>query len=366
MNTFFSKIKYFDIPLIVTAGLLMMVGLALLYSISVYGDSLALFWKQCMFFVIGAGLFFFFSFFDYHSLAKANRYVYILFVFLLTFLLLFGSHIRGGKRWLDLGFFNFQVAEFTKIVIILGLARLLYLRRGQINSWKNIILSFLYAFIPVSLIILEPDLGSSIVILCIWAGIIFSSPINKKFIAILLIIFVAVSGVTWKFFLKPFQKDRIMVFLKPALDPRGRGYNVRQATIAVGSGQLFGRGLGQGLQSEHKFLPEKQTDFIFAASSEEIGFFGSTLLIALYFFFFYRLIKIMRQTKDDLGMYIVVGTFFFLFTHVTVNIGMNMGLLPVTGIPLPFLSYGGSSLIVVWIMLGIVQNIAVQSKMLRF
>jgi rod shape determining protein RodA len=226
--------------------------------------------------------------------------------------------------------------------------------------------SLAYAAVPAGLVILEPDLGSAIIILSMWLGIIILSPIKKKYLAALFLIFVLASGISWKFFLKDFQKDRILVFINPELDPRGRGYNVKQATIAVGSGQLTGRGLGKGVQSQHKFLPERQTDFIFAASGEEIGFLGSFSLLGLYFFLFFRIQKIMSQAKDDLGMYIAGGVMFLILFHVVINVGMNIGLLPVTGIPLPFVSAGGSSLIVSLMALGIVQNIAIQSKALRF
>ncbi len=366
MLHFLNKFKYSDIPLQISVLLLTVSGLAMLYSISLSNENLGAFWKQLVFLGIGLVGFFFFSFFDYQTLAKTNRVLYIIFLVFLTYLLVFGGIVRGGRRWIDFGFFGFQPAEFVKIVVILGLARLLYLRRGQINSWSVLIWSFAYALVPTILVVLEPDLGSSLIILSIWAGILLVSPIKKKFLAILFLAFVSTCGITWKFFLKDFQRDRVLVFINPELDPRGRGYNVKQATIAVGGGQLTGRGLGKGVQSQHKFLPERQTDFIFAASSEELGFLGCSAVLSLFLFLFIRLILIAKRAKDDLGMYISCGVFFLLFSHVLINVGMNIGLLPVTGIPLPFFSAGGSSMIVTFIGLGIVQNIAVQSKILRF
>jgi len=366
MVNFLNKFKYFDIPLHIATMLLILAGLALLYSTGVSTDSSNLFFRQLVFLGIGGVAYLFFSFIDYQTLTKNNRLTYVVFVLVLLYLIFFGAAIRGGKRWIDFGIFRFQPAEFVKIVIILGLARLLHLRRGQINSWNKITWSLLYTLLPAVLVILEPDLGSALVLISIWGGMLLMSPIKKKFLVILLIIFLTVAGIGWKFFLKPFQKDRIVVFLDPQLDPKGKGYNVRQAAIAVGSGQLVGMGLGKGLQSQDKFLPERQTDFIFAASSEEIGFLGVSALLALYAFFFSRIIIIIRKAKDDLGMYIAGGVFFLFFTHVIINISMNVGLLPVTGIPLPFFSAGGSSLIVALIALGIVQNISTQSKALRF
>jgi len=366
MRKILSNFKYFDIPLQVATLLLIVVGMALLYSTTIATDSTTTFVRQALFLLLGIGGFLFFSFFDYHSLAKANRIMYVVLVVLLVYLLVLGPHIKGSRRWIDLGIFNLQVAEFAKLAVILGLARLMYLRRGEINRWTNIIWSFFYTFIPAALIVLEPDLGSSIILMSVWAGIILISPIKKKFLITILIVACATAGVGWKFFLKPFQHDRIKVFLDPQLDPQGKGYNVRQAAIAVGSGQLTGMGLGKGLQSEHKFLPERQTDFIFASSSEEIGFLGTSALLLLYFFLLFRLMRIIKLARDDLGMYITTGVFFMFFTHIVVNVGMNIGLLPVTGIPLPFVSAGGSSLIVALMALGLVQNIAMQSKILRF
>ena len=366
MFTFLNRFKYFDIPLQIVTLLLVVVGLTLLYSTTIASGSSSIFLRQLLFFAAGLAAFFFFSFFDYHTLAKGNRVVYVVFILMLVYLLVLGSHIKGSKRWIDLGILNFQVAEFVKISVILGLARLMHLRRGEINSWRNILWSFLYAFVPAVLVLLEPDLGSTIIILIIWAGIILVSPIKKRFLIIMLLIAISATGIGWKFFLQPFQRDRVKVFLDPQLDPKGKGYNVRQAAIAVGSGELVGRGLGKGMQSQHKFLPERQTDFIFAASSEEIGFLGTGTLLILYFFLLFRLLKIIKAARDDLGMYIAAGVFFLFFAHVVINICMNIGLLPVTGIPLPFMSAGGSSLIVALIALGITQNIAMQSKILRF
>ena len=366
MNNFFNRFKYFDVPLLAAILLLSLAGIAILYSITLSENSSVLFQRQLVFLAAGLVGFFFLSFYDYHSLAKTNRVIYVILVLLLLYLEIFGSIIRGGKRWLDLGFFRFQPAEFVKFTVILGLARLLYLKRGQINSFKTLLWSMTYALIPAALVILEPDLGSAIIILSLWLGIILLGPIKKKILAIMFIGFLAIAGISWKYFLKDFQKDRIMVFINPDLDPRGKGYNVKQATIAVGSGQMTGRGLGKGIQSQHKFLPERQTDFIFAAASEEIGFLGSFSLIGLYFFLFYRIFLVMKKSKDDLGMYIAGGSLFLLLFHVVINIGMNIGLLPVTGIPLPFLSSGGSSLLVTLLILGVVQNIAIQSKTLRF
>jgi rod shape determining protein RodA len=366
MFSFLNRFKYFDVPLLVCTVLLVAAGLATLYATTLSDASFAVFYRQLIFLGLGIIAFLFLSFFDYYALAKTNRIIYVILFSMLLYLIVFGSLIRGGRRWVDFGVTRFQPAEFVKFTVILGLSRLLYLKRGQINSYKTILWTLAYALVPAALVALEPDMGSAIIISGLWVGIILISPIKKKYLAILFAAFLVFTGVTWKFVLKDFQKSRVEVFLNPGLDPRGRGYNVRQATIAVGSGEFTGRGLGKGVQSQSKFLPERQTDFIFAASSEEIGFLGSFSLLGLYFFLLFRMLKIMRNASNDLGMYLAGGIFFFFFLHVFINIGMNIGLLPVTGIPLPLVSSGGSSLIVSLMLLGVLQNISIQSKALRF
>jgi rod shape determining protein RodA len=366
MRNFLSDYKYFDVPLFIATFLLLIIGLSLQYGISLSGQNLAIFYRHLLFTVTGLVAYFVFSYYSYPNLSRLNRIIYPILIVLLVAVLVFARERRGSTRWINFGFLAFQPAEFAKLVVILGLSRWLSLKRGQINSWKSIALTFLYVLIPGLLIILQPDLGSAVIIFGIWLGILLTSSINKKFILYLILAVVIVSGLGWKLVLKDYQKTRIEVFLNPSLDPRGRGYNVRQATIAVGSGGLWGRGLGQGLQSQLKFLPERQTDFIFASASEEIGFMGCAVLLLLYGFIFYRLFKIITLAKDDLGMFITTGVLFMIFGQVVINVGMNIGLLPVTGIPLPFLSYGGNSMIVTLISLAIVQNIVRQSKILRF
>lgn len=361
-----SRLKYFDVPLLIVSGLLILIGLAIQYAVSLSGGTIEIFYRQLIFSVAGLVLFLFFASYNYHQLAKSNRIIYVVLILSLIYLLIFGDPIRGSARWIELGFFNLQPAELAKIIVGLSLSRWLYLKRGQINSWKNFAVTFLYAAVPAVLIFLEPDLGSATIVMGVWFGIMLISPLRKSYIIIFLIAVLAFTGIAWKFILRDYQHERIEVFLDPDKDPKGKGYNVRQAIIAVGSGEVLGRGLGRGLQSQLKFLPERQTDFIFASASEEIGFVGVTALLFLYYLLFRRLLKIMRYARDDLAMYIVGGILFLFVGQVVINIGMNIGLLPVTGIPLPFLTYGGSSLLVICIALGIVQNVARQSKALRF
>ncbi len=364
MNGFFSRFKYLDLTLAVTCFLLLLVGISLIYSTTL-GGSKALFYRQIIYALIGIVLFLFFAFFDFRSLTKASRYFYISFVGLLILLLVVGTAIKGSSRWFDLKIFNFQPAEFMKLIMVLVLARFFALRRGEINNWQNIVLSFVYALIPILLIAKQPDLGSAIVVFVIWLGMLFFSTVNKKVFVYLFLGFMIFAGISWNFFLHDYQRNRIETFIYPNTDLRGQGYNVRQAIIAVGSGEFIGRGLGKGLQSQLRFLPERNTDFIFAASAEELGFLGCAVILFLYFIILYRLLVIYESSRDDLSRFVIVGVFFMIFGQAFINIGMNIGILPVTGIPLPLLSYGGSSLLTVAISLGIAESVAVRSKGLR-
>lgn len=366
MTSIFNRLKYFDTPLLIVSGLLLLIGLAVQYAVSLSGGTLNIFYRQLVFSMAGLVLFFLFASYNYHRLAKLNRWAYLVLILFLIYLIIFGDPIRGSARWIDFGFFQLQPAELAKVIVGLGLSRWLYLNRGQINSWKNFLIMFLYAAVPAGLIFLEPDLGSASIVMAVWFGIMLISPLKKTYIAAFVVVMLIVGGLTWQFAARDYQKERVEVFLNPDKDPKGKGYNVRQAIIAVGSGEVFGRGLGRGLQSQLKFLPERQTDFIFASASEEIGFVGAGVLLFLYYVLFRRLLKIMKYARDDLAMYITGGILFLFMAQVIINIGMNIGLLPVTGIPLPFLTYGGSSMVIICIALGIVQNIAKQSKTLRF
>ncbi len=366
MNYLYNKIKFFDIPLLIVSGLLLCSGLAIQYAISLGEGDLEIFYRQLVYALGGIVVFVLIANYNYQLLSKHNRIAYVLLLVFLVYLLLFGDPIRGSARWIDLGFFRLQPAELAKIIVVIGLARWISINRGQINSWKNFFITFLYAAIPAVLIFLEPDLGSSSIVMAVWFGIILFSPLKKYYIAIFMIISIILAGFSWQFLARDYQKERVEVFLQPDKDPRGKGYNVRQAIIAVGSGQWFGRGLGQGVQSGLKFLPEKHTDFVFAASSEEIGLIGSGSILVLFYILFSRLIKIIKRARDDLSLYMTAGILFLFAAQSIINIGMNIGLLPVTGIPLPFITYGGSSMLVSAIALGIAQNIAKQSRVLRF
>lgn len=366
MNRLLFKLRHLDRPLLIVSGLLILAGLAVQYAVSVSGETMPIFWRQLAYAGAGIAIMLFIASYNYHKIAKLNRVIYLVLLLLLVYLLIFGDPIRGSARWIDLGFLLFQPAELAKVVVGLGLSRWLYLHRGQINNLPSFFIFLAYAAIPAVLILLEPDLGSALIVMSVWFGLVLVSPVRRTFIVGILGVSVVLAGLAWEFALHDYQRTRVEVFLNPDKDPKGTGYNVRQAMIAVGSGQLTGRGLGQGLQSQLKFLPERQTDFIFAAASEEIGFVGSLSILALFVLLCRRILSIMKHARDDLGMYIAASVFFLFLSQFVINIGMNIGILPVTGIPLPFITYGGSSFLVMCIALGIVQNVAAQSKPLRF
>ncbi len=366
MFSFLNRLKFFDLPLLVVSGLLLSGGLAIQYAISLGEGDLGQFWRQVVYASGAIVVFGLLANYNYQRLTKYNRIIYPVLILSLIYLLLFGDPIRGSARWIDFGLFQLQPAELAKVVVLIGLSRWLYMNRGQINSWRNIGITFAYAALPAVLIFFEPDLGSSLIVLAVWFGQILLSPIRKVYIIALLLTALVVTGLGWQFVLRDYQKQRVEVFLNPDSDPQGKGYNVRQAMIAVGSGQWFGRGLGQGVQSSLKFLPEKHTDFVFAAASEEIGLVGSLSILALFIILLTRIVLIMKRARDDLAMYLAGGVMFLFASQFTVNVGMNLGLLPVTGIPLPFLTAGGSSMLVTAIALGVVQNVAKQTRVLRF
>lgn len=365
MRNYFSRFQYFDIYLFSSSILLLLLGLLMIYSTTLE-SSTNLSFRQGLFAVLSLVFLFLAAFYDYRSLQKATPFLYVIIILLLAGVLFFGTEIRGSTRWFNLGFFTIQPAEFAKIILVIVMAKFLSRQGEKLKDFRYVLLSALYILLPAGLILIEPDLGSALVVLATWFGMLIFSAMNKKHILILIAAFLVLALFSWQFLLHDYQKTRVETFLNPSKDPQGQGYNVLQSIIAVGSGHLLGRGVGRGLQSQLKFLPERQTDFIFASTAEELGLIGSSVIIILYFVIFFRLIKTVQRARDNFGMYLALGIFFMLFVQVVINIGMNLGLLPVTGIPLPLVSYGGSSLVVTLISLGLIQSIVAKQKAVRF
>lgn len=291
---------------------------------------------------------------DFRIFEAFSATFYILTNFLLLAPFFFGVFSRGAVRWIQIGSLSFQPSEMAKPLLIVFLSKFWQSRNF---SFKNIVWYFLLLSGPLFLVFRQPDLGSSLVIFFAALGILFINQINWKHFFLIILAFVLLLPLGWSF-LKDYQKQRIEHFINPWKDPLGAGYNLIQSVATVGSGRLTGRGFGRGTQSHLAFLPERHTDFIFASFAEEYGFVGSVFLLFLYFILFRKIILTLKKLKDPFGTSLCFGVFSFLFFQTIVNIGMNLGLLPITGITLPLFSYGGSSLLVSMISLGIVESVA--------
>lgn len=337
-----------NMPIFISSFSLLAIGILVIYSSS---PELAL--QQAIFGAFGIGFYIFLSSFDYKTVKGLTLYPYLLVLVLLLIVALLGFETRGSVRWIPLGLFNIQPSEFAKPALILFLA---YFWSVHIPNWRNIFKSLLWVS-PIALLIFrQPDLGSFLTVMAIWGGMLLASGISLKKIILLILVAVLVIPVGW-FTLQEYQKQRIHSFLSPQSDPLGVGYNIIQSTIAVGSGEFIGRGLGRGTQSRLQFLPEFRTDFIFASIAEEMGFVGSMLIILIYLFLIVYCLKIAGNSANTFGFMIVFGVVSMLLFQTIVNIGMNVGILPITGITLPLISYGGSSLVATLICLGLVSSI---------
>lgn len=345
-----SRLRLFDWWLILPVILLVVLSLTVLSSLVPQ-----LFIFQLVFFVISALIFLFVSQIDFKVFQSLHLPAFVISLLFLLTPFLFGLSSRGAHRWLQFGLVSVQPSEIIKPFLITTFALL------AASGAKNRIIWLISAFaLPATIIYLQPDLGTTLVVLVAWL-IILGSQLSTKVILTSIVIIGLVSPLGW-YLLKDYQRDRLITFANPYHDPLGRGYHVIQSMIAVGSGQLIGRGLGQGTQSQLQFLPEKHTDFVFASIAEDLGFVGAFLVIALLGLVFARLYIIYRQTTDEPSGLYVLASLAMLAFQAFVNIGMNMGMVPVTGITLPFLSYGGSSLLSLAITFGMVNAISCRSR----
>ncbi len=302
--------------------------------------------------------FFFLSYVDFRFLKRTDILVTLFIVFsgLLVLLFIVGHTSNGAESWFSFGGFSFQPSDMMKLVVILMLAKYFSRRHVEIDNFKHIFISGLYAFIPFLFVFLQPDFGSAMIILFIWFGMTLVSGISKRHIFLVLGVAVVIFVIFWGFVFKPYQKARIINFVEPLSNVHGSGYNVYQSTIAVGSGQFFGKGVGFGTQSRLKFLPEYQTDFIFAAFAEEWGFVGVILLFILLGLIIWRILHIALLGATNFEILYGIGLSVYFMSHFIINIGMNIGIMPVTGITLPFMSYGGSHILTEFIGLGILMG----------
>jgi len=342
-----------DWILLGTAVLISLAGLVTMHSFSVENS---FFDKQAIWIVMGISLFLIASLIDYHFL-RATIPVAILFgavIIMLMLIFFLGDITKGAQSRFNLGAFAAQPAELAKLVLIIVLAKYFARRHVEIAHYKHILVSGAYALLLFSLIFLQPDFGSAIIIGSIWLGMILVAGISKKHLAMVFIL-VALSGIgMWSFVLQDYQRQRITTFLYPLADIRGAGYNAYQATIAVGSGQVIGKSIGYGTQSKLEFLPEYQTDFIFAAFAEEWGFIGVLLLFGLFGIMFVRILTHAVRGASNFETLFTSGVAILFLSHFIVHVGMNIGLLPVTGTTIPFMSYGGSHMLTEFLELGMI------------
>ncbi|HEY3314389.1 MAG TPA: rod shape-determining protein RodA [Bacillota bacterium] len=372
-----------DYPLLMAVIMLMIFGILIIGSATRSGDVSAdpLYYvkRQILFAALGLVAILMIQFFDYGFFGRLANVLYGLNLAGLLVVAFVGRSALGGQRWIDIGFFRLQPSEIGKVLIIITLAGFLRRREGRLGRPQDLIGPFIYAAIPVVLVLRQPDLGTSLVFVAILFGMLYMAGARARQLATIagagLLVVAAILFLHFRYtidlpiirnFLRDYQMKRLVVFIDPSIDPLGSGYHIIQSKIAVGSGGLFGKGLFAGTQNQLNFLPEQHTDFIFAVVSEELGFLGAIGLLVVYAFIIFRGIQIMAHAKDTLGTLLAAGVVTMLTFHVLVNVGMVAGIMPVTGIPLPFMSAGGSSLLANAAAIGLLLNVGMRRQKILF
>jgi rod shape-determining protein RodA len=355
-------IRQFDILMFFCMLALTGLGILMIYSATFQTASANLYYKQLQWFIIAMVIFVILLNIDYHVLVDLSLPFYLFAVALLIAVLFFGKRINGAKSWFTVGYFNFQPSEIAKLASIILLARYFSEESKTYLVFKDFLMAGLIMGVPMFLIILQPDMGTTITFLPPLILLMFLAGMRYKLILLAVISGSACLPLFW-LFLKQYQKNRILTFIDPTIDPLGAGYQIIQSKIAVGSGKIFGKGLfSKATQAYLNYIPEKHTDFIFSVLAEDFGLIGVIGVFALYFILMIRLLNTAKSARDRVGTFIVMGITSVFFFHFVVNIGMIVGLMPITGLPLPLMSYGGSSLLSTVVSLGIVMNI----RMRRF
>lgn len=363
----------FDYVLTFSALALVSFGLILIYSgaSSTYSGPVASLAnpaaRQAIFAAIGIGLMLAVSKLDYHYLTHYAWILYGIGILSLVFILGVGHTAFGSTRWFDLGPIQVQPSEFAKLATILVLAKYLGDRGGDIRELRTLLTSFLIVAVPAGLVFIEPDLGTSVVFMAIWVGVVIVAGARRTHLLVFAGLFIALLPFVWTFFISDYQVERISVLIDPYNDQNGRGagYNNIQSEIAVGSGEIFGKGLMNGDQTKFGYLPVATKDFIFSVLGEETGFVGAMVLFSLFILLLMRGIRAAKIAGDTPGQLIASGVVMLILFQAFINIAVNLSLFPVTGIPLPFVSAGGSSLLTLFIALGIVQSVAMRHRAYR-
>ncbi len=344
--------------ILLPALVLALIGVAMVYSATFSKPEISqLYLKQILWISAGSLGLIFFASFNYQALLERYAYpVYWMILILLAVLLAVGEQISGSQRWIQLGPIGFQPSEFAKVATTLVLAKYLAGRQESIKQWKVVLGAFLLAGLPMILILRQPDLGTALVFVPLIFSMLFVAGVSWKRLTGIAMTGILASPLIW-LLLKEYQRQRLRVFLTPSQDSLGAGYNVIQSKIAIGSGQAWGKGWLEGTQGQLRFLPEHHTDFIFSVMAEEWGFLGSLVLVLLFSILLLQALRVARSARDMSGSLTAVGLTMVIFTQVAINLGVATGIMPVTGMTLPFISYGGSSLIAVMCMLGILMSI---------
>jgi rod shape determining protein RodA len=356
-------IRNFDWIVLVTVLILSLIGIMTIFSATrplPGGEQPNYYIKQIYWLLLGLVIMVFVVSVDYKWLNRAAYYMYGAGIFFLVLVFITGRTGLGAQRWLSIGPLSFQPSELFKVAMIIALSRYMSLRVKKL-SLRNICLAFVLFVLPALLLLLkQPDLGTAVVVFMMFVLLVLAKGVDKRIIALAVIIALVsvpfIGSIVWDE-LKDYQKKRIVAFIKPDFDPDGVSYHVTQSKVAVGSGGFWGKGYLKGTQGPFRFLPEKHTDFVFSIFAEECGFFGSILLLFIYFVLITRGLTTARKSKDDFGMLLALGITFMFSFYCFVNIGMTLGLMPVVGIPLPFMSYGGTALVSNLIAAGILINI---------
>jgi len=359
-------LKNFDYGLLITALLISILSLIVILSASHTLKTGSYQKVMIQLFAILAGLvmIIIINLFDYNMFQKFSTVIYIVNILLLLSVLVIGKTSNGAQSWIHIGPVFIQPSEFSKIALILTLGQK-FNNMGEIRCFKELIDPLIHVAIPFIIVMLQPDLGTALVFLAIFLGMLFISGVRPKIFVSLIMSGLILLPFAYKI-LKPYQRNRLLSFVNPKLDPLGSGYHVTQSKIAVGSGMFWGKGLFNGSQTQLYYLPEAWTDFIFSVIGEELGFIGASFLLILYAILLYKSWKIAVMAKDRFGYLVATGIISMLAFHILENIGMAIGIMPVTGIPLPFMSYGGSSMLANMIGLGLLLNIGMRRQKINF
>jgi rod shape determining protein RodA len=363
------RLLHFDFWLLGATLLLIIIGVLMIYSATACITGDALDWasptiRQVLYATLGLVGMFVLAFIDYRFYASLRLPIWVFTLGILAIVSVLGQMTHGAQRWIDLRIFLFQPSELSKLLLVLVVARYMADHEAEMSRWRFLAISFFFVAVPIGLVYLQPDLGTAIVIAASWGVMALAAGMRLRDVLILLAVAVVVTPFVWTNLL-PYQQERIVIFLDPTHDPLGAGYNVTQARIAIGAGGLWGLGFCSGTQSQLRFLRIRQTDFIFSVIGEELGFIGAVFVIALFAFILFRLMRAAMLARDTYGKLVVIGFIAIILVQSYVNLGMNLGLMPVTGIPLPFVSSGGSSLITLLLGEGIAQSILLRHRGLR-